>query len=94
MSAESNSSRSDSIESSDEFQMTKTGNSDINEEMLNLSVVEEVSEGITLMMSVHEAGNEDNMSELEGTNEDLVSVSSEEYAFPVLMTVKKDKDMK
>lgn len=71
MSAESNSSRSESIESSDEFQMTNTGNSYINEEMLSLSVFEEVSEGITLMMSVHEAGNEDNMSELEETNEDL-----------------------
>lgn len=94
MSAESNSSRSDSIESSDEFQMTNTGNSDINEEMLNLSVFEEVSEGITLMLSVYEAGNEDNMSELEETNEDLVSVSNEEYAFPLLMTVKKNKDMK
>lgn len=91
MSAESNSSRFDVIESSEEFQIINTGKSEINEAMLNLSVFEEVIEGITLMMSVHETGNEDKMSDMEETNTDLMSVSDKEYAILMSMPVVKNK---
>lgn len=93
MSAESNSSRSNAIDSSDEFQIINAGKSEMNEQMLNLSVFEEAIEGITLMMSVHEAGNEDKMSDLEETNDDLMSVSNEEYAILMSMPVEKNKNM-
>lgn len=74
--------------------MINIGNFDINEEMFNLFVFEEVSEGIILMLFVYEVGNEDNMFELEEINEDLVFVFNEEYVFLLLMIVKKNKDMK
>lgn len=93
MSAESNSSRSNAIDSSDEFQIINAGKSKMNEKMLNLSVFEEEIKGITLMMSVHEAGNEDKMSDLEETNDDLMSVSNEEYAILMSMPVVKNKNM-
>lgn len=93
MSAESKSSKSDAIESSNEFQIIDTRKSEINEVMLNLSVFEEAKKGITLMMSVHDARNEDEMSESEKTNEELMSVSNEECATLMTMPLCRNEDL-